>query len=124
MGVSVTHYLIWRYVIGGRTLTRILDIIDRAIKRLVAPVAMFVAAALIGKGLDNPTANEIVIKSVMVLLSLFAFWYMLLSAKEAFEDFSETGIGVVKSVIFTSSFLLVYAVLAFAAVYMGIGKIT
>ncbi|MEK0276826.1 hypothetical protein WM009_21400 [Vibrio vulnificus] len=105
-------------------MTRILDIIDRAIKRLVAPVAMFVAAALIGKGLDNPTANEIVIKSVMVLLSLFAFWYMLLSAKEAFEDFSETGIGVVKSVIFTSSFLLVYAVLAFAAVYMGIGKIT
>ncbi|MFW1535806.1 hypothetical protein ACEV8P_22515 [Vibrio parahaemolyticus] len=105
-------------------MTDILDIIDKAIKRLVAPVAMFVAAALISKGIDSPTANEFVIKLVMALLSIFAFLYMVFSLKEAFDAFSDTKIGVVKSLIFTSSFLLVYAVLGLAAVYMGIGKIT
>ncbi|WP_254618174.1 MULTISPECIES: hypothetical protein [Vibrio] len=111
-------------MIGEIGLTETLNIVDKAIKRLVAPVAMFLAAGLISKGLGSPDSNEIVIKSVMVLLSLSAFTYMIFSFKEACEAFCDTRSSALKSVIFIFSFLLVYAVLAFSAIYMGFDKIT
>lgn len=57
-----------------------LDTIDGAIKCLVTPVTMLVAAALLSRGLDIPDANPTAVKAIMVLLSLWAFGYMTASA--------------------------------------------
>ncbi|PMN66546.1 hypothetical protein [Enterovibrio norvegicus] len=80
-------------------MTEVLDIIDKAIKRLVAPAAMAV-------------------------LALWALGYMVFSAKEAMQAFDEANIGKYKNVLLSTSFLIVYFVLAAAAIRLGFDKIT
>ncbi|CCN84525.1 hypothetical protein VIBNISFn27_500003 [Vibrio nigripulchritudo SFn27] len=105
-------------------MTEILDIIDKAIKRLVAPAAMFVAAELLSRGMDKPDAEPNFIKFVMTVLGIWAIGYMVFSAKEAMRAFDEAKIGKYKSALLSTSFLLVYSILAVAAIKLGLGKIT
>ncbi|WP_241814701.1 hypothetical protein, partial [Vibrio cyclitrophicus] len=105
-------------------MTKVLDIIDKAIKRLVAPAAMLVAAELMSRGLDKPDADSNFIKFTMAVLGLWALGYMVFSAKEAMQAFDEANIGKYKKALLSSSFLLVYFVLAIAAIRLGFDKIT
>ncbi|WP_416398909.1 hypothetical protein [Allohahella sp. A8] len=102
---------------------KVLDIIDSALKRLLAPVSMLVAAGLLSRGLENPDASPFTIKLLMSLLGLWAFGYMALSAVVALKEFEDAGFGKVKSFIFGSSFLLVYLLLFVAAIRLGFDKI-
>lgn len=100
-----------------------LNTIDAAIKRLVTPVTMFIAAALLSKGLDKPDANPSVIKFLMGLLALWALVYMFFSAWQALKEFQEQGIGKIRMAFISLSFLLVYIVLFFSALKMGLDKL-
>lgn len=101
----------------------ILDTIDSAIKRLVSPVTMLAAAALLSKGLDKPDANIIVIKALMVILALWAVGYAFASTLQAIREFESSGIGKIKAAFMSSSFILVYFVLFVAAIKLGLDKI-
>ncbi|WP_047046257.1 hypothetical protein [Vibrio mexicanus] len=105
-------------------MTEVLDIIDRAIKRLVAPAAMLVAGELLSRGLDNPDANHYFIKFTMVVLGMWAIGYMIFSAREAMHAFDEAKISKYTNALLSTSFLLVYLVLAVAAIRLGFDKIT
>lgn len=104
-------------------MTEVLDIIDKAIKRLVAPAAMVVAGELLGRGLDNPNANHYVINFTTVVLGMWAIGYMIFSAKEAMKAFDEAKISKYTNALLSTSFLLVYVVLAVAAIKLGFDKI-
>ncbi|WP_257977401.1 hypothetical protein [Vibrio parahaemolyticus] len=121
--VSVAHTLMRRYVIEEE-MTEVLDIIDKAIKRLVAPAAMLVAAELLSRGMDKADANPVLIKFTMAVLALWALGYMVFSAKEAMQAFDEANIGKYKNALLSTSFLIVYFVLAAAAIRLGFDKIT
>ncbi|MEI8608354.1 hypothetical protein P4S70_04500 [Enterovibrio sp. Hal110] len=105
-------------------MTKVLDIIDKAIKRLVAPAAMLVAAELLSRGMDKADSNPVLIKFTMAVLALWALGYMVFSAKEAMQAFDEANIGKYKNVLLSTSFLIVYFVLAAAAIRLGFDKIT
>ena len=111
LGGGVVHPLIGRYVIEEE-MTEVLDIIDKAIKRLVAPAAMLVAAELLSRGMDKADANPVLIKFTMAVLALWALGYMVFSAKEAMQAFDEANIGKYKNALLSTSFLIVYFVLA------------
>jgi hypothetical protein len=105
-------------------MTEVLDIIDRAIKRLVAPAAMIVAAELLYRGAQNSEAEEWWVILNIWLLGIWAIGYMVMSAKEAMTSFDNANIGKFKNLFLSTSFMLVYIVLAFAAIRLGFDKIT
>ncbi|CAK3350553.1 conserved hypothetical protein [Vibrio crassostreae] len=105
-------------------MTEVLDIIDKAIKRLVAPAAMLVAAELLSRAMDNADADPLFIKFTIAVLGLWAIGYMVISAKEAMQAFDRANIGKYKNALLSTSFLLVYFVLAAAAIRLGFEKIT
>ncbi|MEZ9656096.1 hypothetical protein AB4277_15710 [Vibrio splendidus] len=105
-------------------MTEVLDIIDKAIKRLVAPAAMLVAAELLSRAMDNADADPLFIKFTIAVLGLWAIGYMVISAKEAMQAFDSANIGKYKNALLSTSFLLVYFVLAAAAIRLGLEKIT
>ena len=101
----------------------VLDTIYSAIKRLVTPVTMLAAAALLGKGLEKPDSSSITIKSLMILLALWALGYMVLSIAQAVKVFQDAGLGNMRLSFMSTSFILVYIVLFVAAVKFGVDKI-
>ncbi|EGG92943.1 hypothetical protein IMCC1989_2102 [gamma proteobacterium IMCC1989] len=101
----------------------ILKTIDTAIKRLVSPVTMLVAAALLSKGLDKPEASPATIKSLMVLLGIWAVGYMVLSATQAIKEFEAANINGYKKWFLSTSFILVYFVLCISAIKLGFDKL-
>ncbi|MDF1724763.1 MAG: hypothetical protein P1U59_09570 [Alcanivorax sp.] len=101
----------------------VLNTIDAAIKRLVAPTAMLIAATLLSNGLNRPDSNPHIIQGVMALMGLFAFGYMAASAIVAIKEFDELGISFWKKGLFSLSFILVYLVLFVTAIYMGLNKL-
>ncbi|EGQ8471152.1 TPA: hypothetical protein ACPJ1D_000267 [Vibrio alginolyticus] len=101
----------------------LLDSIDQAIKRLVSPVAMLVGAALLGNGIGKPQANEFVIHFLMVLLSVGALGYMILSGKEAIATFKKLTISNWKYGLLTIYFILIYFVLCVVAIHLGFDKL-
>ncbi|ELB2137388.1 hypothetical protein [Vibrio parahaemolyticus] len=105
-------------------MTEVLDIIDKAIKRLVAPAAMLVAAELLSRGMDKADASPMLIKFTIAVLGLWALGFMVFSAKEAMQAFDDANIGKYKNALLSTSFLLVYFVLAAAAIRLGFEKIT
>ena len=104
-------------------MSEVLDIIDKAIKRLLPPVAMLVAAALLSKGLHTPDSNELVIKSLMALLVIYAFLYMLASTCEAIRSMVKANFSNLYAALICSSFILVYFVLFVAAIRLGFEKV-
>ena len=102
---------------------KVLEIIDSAVKRLVTPVSMLVAAGLLSRGLEEPGVSPLTVKLLMSFLGLWAFGYMALSAVVAIKEFEEEGLGKAKSFVFGSSFMLVYLVLFVAAIKLGFDKI-
>ena len=101
----------------------VLDTIDSAIKRLVSPTAMLVAAALLTRGLDQPGSNTFVIHGLIFLLVVYAFGYLAFSAAVAIKEFDELGLRFWQKGVFGLSFMLLYLVLFIAAIYFGLGKI-
>ncbi|MEA5295183.1 hypothetical protein [Vibrio parahaemolyticus] len=106
---------------------QILDLIDQAVKRLVPPVVMFVAAALLVKGLSNPEANQYLFYFLIILLCIGAIGYLFLSGYEAIQTLKKLPIKqwqmAIISFHFHFHFILVYVVLVVAAMKFGLDKI-
>lgn len=100
----------------------ILETIDSAIKRLVSPTAMLLAAALLTRGFDKPSSNYYIIYGLIVLLVVSAFCYLAASTMVAIKDFDELGLRLWQKVALGLSFVLVYFVLYSAAIYFGFSK--
>ncbi len=101
----------------------ILTTIDKAIKRLVAPTAMVVAAALLSKGLNQSDRDLIAIKMYLWLLIGSSFLFMLGSTISALNEFEKAGIGIIRRSVLSLSFVLVYLVLFFAGMAIALGKL-
>lgn len=101
----------------------ILDIIDTSIKRLLSPATMLVAAVLMSKGLGKPESNEIAIKTIIVLLSLFSIGHFIGSLVVAVKEFDEAGINKVAGFFLSTGYMLIYFVLFVVAVVTGVGKV-
>ncbi|EJG0029016.1 hypothetical protein U2G59_004649 [Vibrio alginolyticus] len=102
---------------------QILDLIDQAVKRLVSPVAMFVAAGLLVKGLSNPEANQYLFYFLIILLCIGAIGYLFLSGYEAIQTLKKLPIKQWQMAIISFHFILVYVVLVVAAMKFGLDKI-
>ena len=101
----------------------ILESIDSAIKRLVSPTAMIVAAAVLAEGMNKDESNQIVIQSLVWVLSLFAFGYMIASYKVAFKEIEDSGHSKLTTGIISLAFMLVYFVLILVGIKFGIDKV-
>ena len=104
-------------------LKEILDTIDSAVKKLVAPTAMVVAAAVISKGLKQPESSEMLIKGTMWFLVAWAFIYMFSSAVVALREFEKTGLPFIRSFLLGTSFFVIYIVLFIVGIFVALGKI-
>ncbi|GAB2933928.1 hypothetical protein [Rheinheimera gaetbuli] len=102
---------------------QILDAIDGAIKRLVSPTAMIVAAALLAQGSKGDGATPFIIKVLIWILSIFALGYLILSYLVAFKEIEASGYSKLKTGFISLAFMLVYFVLVLAGIRFGIDKI-
>jgi threonine/homoserine/homoserine lactone efflux protein len=107
----------------GGIMKEILGIIDEAIKRLVTPVAMLVAAALISQGLKTKDSSHSAIYFLMIVLVVWAAVYALMSILVAINELQKTGIGNIRMAVISSSFILVYFVLFCASLRIGLDKV-
>ena len=98
---------------------RMLEIIDGAVKRLVTPVAMLVAAGMLSNGLEKQDASQFVVIILMALLVLWALGYTAVSVAVAIGEFEREGISKTMSVMLGTSFILVYLVLFVVALKFG-----
>ncbi len=101
----------------------ILDNIDKAIKRLVSPTAMVVAAGVLAKGIVNPRVDELAIKMLIYLLLASALLFMASSGYQALRKFETLGVGVFRRFVLSLSFLLVYGVLFLVGIAIAFGKL-
>ncbi|PNF81124.1 hypothetical protein CXK92_12745 [Stutzerimonas stutzeri] len=102
---------------------KLLEVIDGAVKRLVTPVAMLVAAGLLSKGLSNKDASYLVVSFLIVVLALWALGYMVLSVIVAIKELEQEGVSKVAAAMLGTSFILVYMVLFLVALNFGLGKL-
>ena len=102
---------------------KLLDEIDKAIKRLVTPTALFIAAILIADNLGQTNANRNFIYTIFGILIVIAVLYMVASfvaATDKFEflnKYTFTGL-----LVFLVSFFI-YSTLAYSAIYIGLSKL-
>ncbi|MCL1074831.1 hypothetical protein [Shewanella dokdonensis] len=101
-----------------------LDIFDLAIKRLVVPVTMLVAAAVVSFGLKAPDSNHLLIYFFMLLLTFFAVGYGLCSAFEAGKAINELTISTINKFGLTLCFWLIYLMLFYSAIRLGLDKLS
>ncbi|MGY8817956.1 MAG: hypothetical protein ACKVLM_00980 [Pseudomonadales bacterium] len=101
------------------SMKRMLEIIDGAVKRLVTPVAMLVAAGMLSNGLEKQDASQFVVIILMALLVLWALGYTAVSVAVAIGEFEREGISKTMSVMLGTSFILVYLVLFVVALKFG-----
>jgi hypothetical protein len=102
---------------------KVLDAVDSAIKRLVSPTAMIVAAAILAEGSKSENASPLVIKALVWLLSLFALGYLIFSCREAFKEIEASGYSKITTGFISLAFMLVYFVLILVGIRFGISKI-
>ncbi len=108
----------------GFNMDDVLKIIDSAIKRLVSPVAMLVAAALLLRGMNNPGSSELTIIFISSVLVLWALAFTVISTVVAVREFDSVGVSKPVAYFLSSSFVLVYFVMFVAAIRLGFDKIT
>lgn len=101
---------------------KILEIIDGAVKRLVTPVAMLVAAGLLSKGLEKQDTNHLVIFFLISILILWALGYIFMSVAVAVKELEQEGMSKIMAVMLGVSFVLVYLVLFLVALNFGLEK--
>ena len=98
----------------------ILDTIDKAIKRMVAPTAMIIAAAILLKassGYGVTPKSLVIYASVLVFM---AFLYMCGSCYVALKRFKDAGINTFNRLILSISFVAVYIVLFIIGVALAV----
>ncbi|MCL1075987.1 hypothetical protein [Shewanella dokdonensis] len=100
-----------------------LDIFELSIKRLVVPVTMLIAAALLSNGLSKPGSNYLLIYFYMIFLGGFAIGYGVFSGLEAMKAIDKLSITKVKRGLLGISFMLIYVVLFLTSIKLGFDKL-
>lgn len=78
---------------------------------------------LLFQGISSPGSSELVIKSLSILLVLWAFAYTVFSTVVAIKEFDQVGISKPTTYLLSSLFLLVYFVMFVAEIRLGFDKI-
>ena len=101
----------------------ILEAFDKAIKRLVTPVAMLIAAALLMKGAGQNEAYANVTYVMIILLCFGALFYAVLSFMLTIEKLREADLPLFSKLVISAWFGPIYVVLGVAALKLSFDKL-
>lgn len=100
-----------------------LDVVDSAIKRLVTPISIFVAAAIFFNAYGKENVSFYSNTFILIILGVWIAGYMILSIKVAFDDFEKIKIGNIRKAFLGATFILVYGILFMVGAKLGIDKL-
>jgi len=103
---------------------KLLNIFQKATKKLVPPTAMVVAAVVVSKGLTVDPENGTVLRAVIWMLMLSSLGYLLVSTGVMVCQIDRLKYGWIRKAPLALVAILVYFVMAAAGISLTVGRLT